>query len=110
MGVVGYDGIQFFLELHYLSRLNLYVRSLALYASKRLVYHHAAMWQCRAFSLFACYEEHGSHRGCHAGTYCSNIGGYELHSVVYSQSGSYRTAWRVDINRYISSRVAGVKI
>ena len=71
--MVADDGIKFFLELLNLTRFYLNVRSLTLYATERLMNHHAAVCQGRAFPLLTGDEQHGSHRGSHTRADGGNI-------------------------------------
>ena len=108
--MIGYNGIEFFFKFLYLPCRNLYIRSLTLCASHRLMYHNPGMFQSKTFSLCPCNQQYSAHRGGHTCTDRRNITAYELHGIVDTQPGIYRPSGSIEINRYIFTRVGRIEI
>lgn len=110
MRMLGDDGIELLLELHYLAGLYLYVGSLSLHSAERLVYHHAAVRQRAALALLACHEKHRRHGSRHACADSGNVARDKLHGVVYPETSRDTSARRIDVYGDILVRVAAVKV
>ena len=72
--------------------------------------HHTTVGQGRTLALFACYEQNGTHRGCHTCTDGGHVAGNELHRVVDAQACRHTTARGIDVDRDILTVVYRVKV
>lgn len=110
VGMVGYDGIEFFFKFLDFAGCYFDVGCLSLGAAHGLVYHNSGVLEGEAFVFLAGYEEYGGHGGGHA---CAD-GGYvrvdELHCIVDAEAGVDGATGGVDVDGDVFGGVYRVEV
>lgn len=105
--VLGKDAVQFFAQAEDLSRMDLDLGRLSLYAAQRLVDHDIRMREGIAFALRTGGQEDSRHAGAGSDTDGGNIRMDILHRIIDRKAGGHDAAGAVDVKMDIFRRVFG---
>lgn len=105
--VLGKDAVQFFAQAEDLSRMDLDLGRLSLYAAQRLVDHHIRMREGIAFALRTGSQKDSRHAGTGSDTDGGNIRMDILHRIIDRKAGGHDAAGAVDVKMDIFRRVFG---
>lgn len=105
--VLGKDAVQFFAQAEDLSRMDLDLGRLSLYAAQRLVDHDIRMREGIAFALRTSGQKDSRHAGTGSDTDGGDVRTDILHRIIDRKAGGHDAAGAVDVKVDIFGRVFG---